>query len=472
MSRPLPVDAVVSPSFWQSLREAILGSRQDFTEGSLNRAIVLLAIPMVLEMVMESLFGVVDAYFVGRLGTDAVGAVGVTEALLTLIFPLCMGLSMATTATVARRIGEKNHEGAADAAVQAIAAGLVISVLFGAVGLAFAPGFLKLMGAPPGVRETGSRFAAILLGGSGTIVMLFLMNAVFRGAGDAAIAMRVLWLANLINIALVPCLINGWGPFPRMGLEGAAVGTTIGRGVGVLYQLWTLASGKSRIPIARRHLHLHLDVMLRMVRMSASGTIQFAIAHWSWLALTRILTTFGSAALAGYTIAIRIIVFAILPSWGLSNAAATLVGQNLGARKPDRAENAVWRTSLYNAAFLGTVALVFILFANPLVRIFTRDEAAIEVGVHCLRFISYGYPFYAFGMVMVQAFNGAGDTVTPTKVNVFCYWLWEIPLALTLSKLAAMGPNGVFLAITVAESTMAVVASLMFRRGRWKQARA
>ncbi|MBI1786148.1 MAG: MATE family efflux transporter, partial [Acidobacteria bacterium] len=347
-----------------------------------------------------------------------------------------------------------------------------ISVLFGAVGLAFAPGFLKLMGAPAGVRETGSRFAAILLGGSGTIVMLFLMNAVFRGAGDAAIAMRVLWLANLINIALVPCLINGWGPFPRMGLEGAAVGTTIGRGVGVLYQLWTLASGKSRIPIARRHLHLHLDVMLRMVRMSASGTIQFAIAHWSWLALTRILTTFGSAALAGYTIAIRIIVFAILPSWGLSNAAATLVGQNLGARKPDRAENAVWRTSLYNAAFLGTVALVFILFANPLVRIFTRDEAAIEVGVHCLRFISYGYPFYAFGMVMVQAFNGAGDTVTPTKVNVFCYWLWEIPLALTLSKLAAMGPNGVFLAITVAESTMAVVASLMFRRGRWKQARA
>ena len=295
------------------------------------------------------------------------------------------------------------------------------------------------------------------------------MNAIFRGAGDAAIAMRVLWLANLVNIVLVPCLVVGWGPFPKMGLTGAAVGTTIGRGVGVAYQFWSLFRGKGRVVVRAEDLRLDPNLMLRLLRISLPGMFQYAIATASWLALVRIVASYGSAALAGYTIGIRILIFALLPSWGMANAAATLVGQNLGAGKPWRAEQAVWRTGLYNMIFLGSVAVIFIVFAGPITRLFTNDPQVIAMGTDCLRFISYGYPFYAFGMVVVQAFNGAGDTRTPTMVNLFCYWLWEIPLAYTLARPLGMGPRGVFLAIAIAESTTACVGVVMFRRGRWKQ---
>ncbi len=452
-----------------AIREAIAGSHQDFTEGSLGRAILLLSVPMVLEMVMESLFAVVNVFFVAVLGADAVSAVGLTETILTVLFTVAMGLSMATTATVARRIGEKDIAGARAAAVQAIAMGIIVSILAGIIGVIFAPRLLQIMGGWPSLVETGSAYAALLLGGSGTIVMLFVMNAIFRGAGDAAIAMRVLWLANIVNIVLVPCLVLGWGPFPRMGLAGAAVGTTVGRGVGVLYQLWTLFNGGGRVKLNVSDIRFDGTLMLRLWRIGAPGMFQYAIATASWLGLVRIIAGYGSSALAGYTIAIRVIIFAIMPSWGMSNAAATLVGQNLGAGKPDRAEKAVWRTGVYNSIFLGYVAIIFIVFAKPLVGLFTNDAAVIEVATDCLRFISYGYPFYGFGMVIVQSFNGAGDTTTPTMVNLICYWLWEIPLAYVLSHVAGMGPRGVFLAIGIAESTTACVGLVMFRRGKWKE---
>ena len=454
-----------------AVREAIGGGHQDFTEGSLGRAIVLLAIPMVLEMIMESLFVVVNVFFVAGLGSDAVSAVGLTESVLTVLFTIAMGLSMATTATVARRIGEKNAEGARASAVQAIGAGIIVSVVAGALGARFAPQLLRAMGGWPSLIESESGYTSLLLGGSGTIVMLFLMNAIFRGAGDAAIAMRVLWLANLVNIVLVPCLVVGWGPFPKMGLTGAALGTTIGRSVGVAYQFWALFRGKGRVTLRLEHIRFEAGLMLRLLRISLPGMFQYAIATASWLGLVRIISTYGSAALAGYTIGIRVVVFVILPSWGLSNAAATLVGQNLGAGKPWRAEQAVWRTAFYNMLFLGSVAVAFVLLAGPLIRLFTSDPEVIAVGADCLRFVSYGYPFYAFGMVMVQAFNGAGDTTTPTMVNLFCYWLWEIPLAYALAIPFGMGPRGVFLAIAIAESTTACVGVVMFRRGRWKERR-
>ena len=451
-----------------ALREAMTSGQHDFTSGSLPRAVLLLSIPMVLEMAMESVFGVLDAFFVGRLGPDAVAAVGLTEALLTVIFAVALGLSMSTTAMVARRVGEGDHDGAAVASVQAIALGVIISVPVAVFGLVASDRLLALMGAPAAVARDGSAYAAWILGGSTAIFLLFLINAIFRGAGDPSIAMRSLWVANLVNIVLDPCLIFGLGPFPELGLTGAAIGTTIGRGVGVLYQLRALQKADGRIVVRRAHLRLEPAVMLRLLRLSLGGIGQFLIATASWLALVRILTPFGSAALAGYTIAIRIIVVAILPAWGMSNAAATLVGQNLGAGKPDRAERSVWLTGLLNMFFLGGVAVVFVLFAEPLVRIFTRDPAALAFGADCLRLISYGYVFYAWGMVVVQAFNGAGDTMTPTWVNFFCYWLFQIPLAWMLARTMELGPNGVFLAITISESLLAVVGILLFRRGHWK----
>ncbi len=457
--------------FRADLREALAGSQQDFTEGSIGRAIALLAIPMVLEMAMESLFGVVDVYFVARLGSDAVAAVGVIETMLTLVFPIAMGLSVATSAMVARRIGEKDAEGASTAAIQGILAGLIVSVIFGVAGAVFAPDLLRLMGAEPKVIALGATYGRILLGGTGTLLMLFLMNSIFRGAGDAAIAMRVLWFANLIAIGLVPALINGWGPFPKLGLEGAAVGSTIGRGAGVLYQLWVLLGPRGRLTIRLSQFRVVPEILTRILRTSVGGTFQYAIAHVSWLALVRIIAIFGASALAGYTIAIRVIVFAILPSWGLANAAATLVGQNLGAGRPERAEKSVWRTAYANAAFLGCVALFFIVFAEPVLRLFTDEPAVVATGVDCLRFICYGYPFYAFGMVMVQSFNGAGDTNTPTLVNLFCYWMWEIPLAWFLALKAGLGPDGVFIAIAIAESTTACIGVILFRRGKWKGTR-
>jgi putative MATE family efflux protein len=461
--------APAKSGFWPTLVEAIRGSHQDYTEGPIGRAIVLLAVPMVLEMVLESVFAVVDVFWVSRLGADAVATVGMTESMMALIYAVAIGLSMGATATVARRIGEKDPERAAAAAVQSIALGIAVAVPIGIVGASQAPRLLGLLGAPPSVIATGSRFTAIMLGANVVILLLFLINAIFRGAGDATMAMRSLWLANVFNLVLDPCFIFGLGPFPRLGVAGAAVATTCGRGIGVLYQLWTLSRGRGRVVIRRRHLRLEPRVMLRLLRVSGNGILQVMIGTASWTGLVRILSSFGSAALAGYTIGLRIIVFAILPSWGMSNAAATLVGQNLGAGKPDRAERSVWKAAFYNMIFLGSVGVLFLLFADPLIRLFTPDPDVVRYGTSCLRIVSCGFVFYAYGMVMTQAFNGAGDTWTPTRVNLFCFWLWEIPLAYVLSHRAGLGARGVFAAIAIAFSTLAVVSSILFRRGKWKE---
>src|SRR5712692_8882845 len=455
-------------SLWKSIREALRGSHQDFTTGSINRAILLLAIPMVLEMVLESLFAVVDVFWVGRLGADAVATVGLTESLLSLVFAVGLGLSLSTTAMVARRIGEKDPAGAAVAGVQAIVIGIAISLLVGVPCVFLAPRLLGLMGASPQIVAVGGGYARIALGGSGAILLLFLNNAIFRGAGDAAIAMRLLWVSNIINLILDPCLIFGWGPFPRLGVTGAALATFTGRSIGVGYQFYRLLRGTERIRILAQQLRVNWSVLLRLVRVSVTGILQFAIAHTSWIGLVRIVSVFGSAALAGYTIAIRIVVFAILPSWGLSNAAATLVGQNLGAKQPERAETSVWRTGLYNMIFLGLIGLFFIIFAEPVIRLFTHDPAVVPLAASCLRILSYGNIGYAYGMVMLQAFNGAGDTVTPTIVNFFGFWLLEIPLAYWLAIPLRLQSNGVFYAIVVAEGSIAVASAVLFKRGKWK----
>src|ERR1700684_729295 len=445
-SKPIPI--------WPSIREALRGSHQDFTSVSLNRAILLLAIPMVLEMVLESLFAVVDVFWVGRLGADAVATIGLTESMLSLVFAVGLGLSMSTTAMVARRIGEKDLEGAAVAAVQAIVLGFVITFIVGLPCVFLAPKLLQWMGASPSVVAVGSGYARIAVGGAGAIMLLFLNNAIFRGAGDAAIAMRLLWVSNIINLVLDPCLIFGWGPFPRLGVTGAALATLIGRSIGVLYQFYRLMRGTERLRILASQVRLQWDVLWRLIRVSLTGILQFAIAHTSWIGLVRIVSLFGAAALAGYTIAIRVVIFAILPSWGLSNAAATLVGQNLGAGHPERAEKAVWRTGIYNVTFLGSVGVFFISFAEPIVRLFTHDPAVIPLGAACLRIISYGNLGYAYFLVMMQAFNGAGDTITPTIVNFFGFWLFEIPLAYWLALPLHMRSNGVFACLALAGGSM------------------
>jgi len=461
--------AAPQPSLWKSIREAVRGSHQDFTTGSLNRAILLLAIPMVLEMVLESLFAVVDVFWVGRLGADAVATVGLTESLLSLVFAVGLGLSLSTTAMVARRIGEKDPNGAAVAGVQAIVIGLAVSLAIGLPCFFFAPRLLQLMGASPQVVVVGSSYARIALGGSGAILMLFLNNAIFRGAGDAAIAMRLLWVSNIINLVLDPCLIFGLGPFPKLGVTGAALATFTGRSIGVGYQFYRLLRGSERIRILRQHIRINLSVLLRLVRVSLTGILQFAIAHTSWIGLVRIVSIFGSAALAGYTIAIRIVIFIILPSWGLSNAAATLVGQNLGAKQPQRAETSVWRTGFYNMIFLGAIGVIFVVFAEPIVRLFTHDPQVVPLAASCLRIISYGNIGYAYGMVMLQAFNGAGDTITPTIVNFFGFWLLEIPLAWFLAIPMRMQAKGAYFSIVVAEAAIAAVSIVLFKRGDWKK---
>src|SRR5262250_1297751 len=463
MSPQMESPAASAPSFWASVGEALRGSHQDFTTGNLNRAIVLLAIPMVLEMVLESLFAVVDVFWVGRLGPDAVATVGITESLLSIVFAVGLGLSLSTTAMVARRIGEKDPQAAAVAGVQAIILGLTVSLLIGLPCLFFAPNLLRLMGASPQIVQSGSGYARIALGGGGAILMLFLNNAIFRGAGDAAIAMRLLWVSNIINLILDPCLIFGLGPFPKLGVTGAALATFTGRSIGVLYQFYRLLRGTERIRILRRQIHVNIRVLLRLLRVSVTGILQFAIAHTSWIGLVRIVSIFGSAALAGYTIAIRIVIFVILPSWGLSNAAATLVGQNLGAKQPERAEKSVWRTGFYNMIFLGGIGVIFLIFATPVVRLFTNDPAVLPLAVTCLRIISCGNVGYAYGMVMLQAFNGAGDTVTPTWVHFFGFWLLEIPLAYALAIPAGMQGNGVYVSIVVAEAAIALAGVLLFR---------
>jgi len=422
-----------------------------------------------LEMALESLFAVVDVAWVSRLGADAVATVGLTESVLSLVFAVAMGLSLSTTAMVARRIGEKDPEGAAVSAVQAIFLGLLVSVAIGIPCGIFAPSVLRLMGATPTIVAMGSGYTRICLGGSCAVLLLFLNNAIFRGAGDAAIAMRLLWVSNVINLILDPCLIFGWGPFPKLGVTGAALATFTGRSIGVMYQFYRLLKGTDRIRVLVRQIRVQFDVLWRLMRVSFTGILQFAIAHTSWIGLVRIVSTFGAAALAGYTIAIRVVIFVILPSWGLSNAAATLVGQNLGAQKPDRAEKAVWRTGLYNMIFLGAVGVLFILFAEPIVAMFISDPEVVRLGAACLRIVSYGNLGYAYFMVMMQAFNGAGDTITPTIVNFFGFWLFEIPLAYVLAKPFGMRSNGVFFSIAIAESSMAAASAILFKQGKWKK---
>ncbi|HZD47135.1 MAG TPA: MATE family efflux transporter [Silvibacterium sp.] len=458
-------------TFWGSVWEALRGSHQDYTAGSLNRAIFLLAIPMVLEMVLESLFAVVDIFWVGRLGANAVTTVGITESMLALVFAVGMGLSLSTTAMVARRIGEKDPEDAAISAVQAIALGLLVSIAMGIPLCIFAPRLLRAMGAPEAVVAMGSGYARIALGGCGAIVMLFLNNAIFRGSGDAAIAMRLLWVSNILNLLLDPCLIFGFGPFPRMGVTGAALATFSGRSIGVLYQFYRLLRGTERIHILARHLRLNLVVLWRLLRVSLAGILQFTIANASWIGLVRIISFFGPAAVAGYTVAIRIVIFFILPSWGLSNAAATLVGQNLGARRPDRAEKAVWRTGFYNMIFLGALGIFFFTLATPTVRLFINDPAVIPIAATALRILSCGNIGYAYAMVMLQAFNGAGDTVTPTIVNFFGFWVLELPLAWWLAVPRGLHSQGALLAIVIAECSIAAASMVLFRQGRWKAQR-
>jgi putative MATE family efflux protein len=455
-------------TLWKSILESISGTDQDFTEGSLGRAILLLSIPMVLEMIMESVFAVVDIYFVSKLGTHAVATVGITESLMTIVYAIGMGLAVGTTALVSRRIGEKNHEGASVVAFQAIVTGMIISLLIAIPGASFASRLLDLMGAEEKMVRDGFMYTAIMLGSNGIIMLLFIINAVFRSAGDAAISMRVLWLANLINIILDPLLIMGIGPFPELGIKGAAIATATGRGIGVAYQFWLLSNGKGRVRLKPMHMFVQIRVLVSLIRLSLGGIGQSLIATTSWIGLVRIIAEFGSGALAGYTIAIRIIIFTLLPSWGLSNAAATLVGQNLGAKKPDRAQRSVWQTAKVNMIFMGLVSAVFIAIPDFFIRIFIQDPQIIEFGAVCLRIIAYGFIFYAMGMVMVQALNGAGDTATPTVINFICFWLIEIPLAYLLALKLGIAENGVYIAIISAETLMTLIAMIIFRKGTWK----
>jgi putative MATE family efflux protein len=462
---------IPSSSAWATVREAIRGTHQDFTQAPVGRAVVLLAVPMVLEMLMESVFVVADIFFVGRLGAEAIATVGITESLMTVIYAVAIGMTIGATATVARRVGEKDMDQAARAAIQSILLGLAIALIVGTIGVTLGPQLLAAMGADAAVLRIGSTFPRVMVGGSGTVLLLFLINAVFRGAGDAAIAMRVLWLANAINIVLGPCFIFGVGPFPELGVVGAAVGTTIGRGCGVLYQVYHLVRGDGRILIRREHVRVDVDVMRSILRISGTATFQNFVGTASWMGLVYILTSFGSDAVAGNTIGIRIIIFACLPAWGVSNAAATLVGQNLGAGKPERAEAAAMKAAWYNAACLAVVGALFLAFAPQIVSWFSSDPDVAGYGVSCLRVVAAGFPFYGFAYVMIAAFNGAGDTRTPTYINIGCLWLWEIPLAWALAHPGGLGPTGVFIAVAVAFSTMAIVSTALFRRGYWKTRR-
>ncbi|MEQ9265072.1 MAG: MATE family efflux transporter [Balneolaceae bacterium] len=458
-----------SNSLWVDIKASIAGNDRDFTEGKISRAILLLSIPMVLEMMMESIFAVVDIFFVSKLGADAVATVGITESLITLIYAIAIGFSMATTAVISRRIGEKDPEGASSSSVQAILIGIIVSIPISLIGIFFAPELLSLMGAESNIIENLSSYTAIMIGGNVVIMLLFIMNAIFRGAGDAAISMRVLWIANAINIVLDPLLIFGIWIFPELGVKGAAVATTIGRGIGVLYQFYCLSGDGTRIKILRKHIKVEWDIMKKMIRISLGGIFQWFIATSSWIGLVKILASFGSVTVAGYTIAIRILVFSILPSWGMSNAAATLVGQNLGANKPDRAEKSVWMAAIVNMVFLGFVGVIFYSFSEYLVKIFTDDVQIIEIGAKCLRIISYGYLAYAVGMVVTQSFNGAGDTMTPTYINVLCFWMVEIPLAYFLAIEFGWKQDGVFYSIVVAETLLGIIGFILFKRGKWKQ---
>ncbi len=456
------------PSFFKELRLAIQGKEKNFTEGSLRRAMFMLAVPMILEMVMESLFAVADIFFVSQVSVEAVAAVGLTESILAIVYSVAMGLSMGAMAMISRRVGEKKPEKAAEVAVNALITTVGISLLVAVPGITFAPDILRLMGGSESLVATGTGYIRWMMGGNVTIMLLFLINAIFRGAGDAAVAMRVLWLSNGLNMVLDPLFIFGWGPFPEMGVTGAAVATNIGRGVGVSWQLYLLFRSDMLIKLTRKALVLSQELSVRLLKISAGGMGQFLISSASWIFLARIVAISGSEALAGYTIAIRIIIFTILPSWGLANAAATLVGQNLGAGQPERAEKSAWLAAWYNAGFLAFVTLLFFLWSDGFIQLFSAEEGVVAHGTMALRVISLGYIFYALEMVLGQCFNGAGDTRTPTILNLAGYWLVQIPLAWVLAVEMGYGATGVFAAIAISSVMLALGAVLLFRRGKWK----
>ncbi|MFI5235180.1 MAG: MATE family efflux transporter, partial [Gemmatimonadales bacterium] len=464
---PMTTESAPAPGFWASVRESLRGSHHDYTTGPLGRAILLLAVPMVLEMVMESVFAVVDIFFVGKIGPAAIATVGLTETLITVVYTVAFGVSIGVAATVARRIGEKDPDAAAHTAMQGIWLGLAISIPMAIIGVFAAPSLLALMGAGPDVLAIGSGYARILLGGNVVILLIFIINAAFRGAGDPAVAMRVLWVGNGINIVLNPCLILGLGPFHRFGVTGSAIATMIGRGTGVLYQLWILKRGSSRLVVRRAHIALDVPLMGRLLKLSGAATLQNFIGSASWIGLMRVVAPFGSTVVAGYTIAIRVIIFVLLPSWGLSNAGATLVGQSLGAKNPERAAEASWRAAFYNFVFLGVFGIGFVAASPWIVGLFTHDAEAVLVGARALLIIGVGLPVFAYAMVLSNAFNGAGDTWTPTWMNFACFWVFEVPLAWWLAMRAGWGPDGVFTAITVAFTVYAIVAVVLFRREKW-----
>jgi putative MATE family efflux protein len=456
------------PSVWQEIKNAIRGVEVDYTQISLKRAIFLLAVPMILELMMETTFAVADIFFVGKLGASAVATVGLTETYLFLFYSIAMGLSVAVTAIIARRIGEKNKEDAAKSAVQAIALGVLASVPFLIAGIFFSKELLALMGGDPWVIEEGYKYTQWMLGGNVVIMLLFVINAIFRGAGDAAIAMWVLGIANLINIILDPILIFGWGPIPAMGIEGAAIATNIGRGIGVLMQLWLLFKGGKQIRLSIAQLYLDTKIMLNILKTSLGGIGQMIISMTSWIFLMRILADIGSEAIAGTTITIRIMMFAMMPAWGLSNAAATLVGQNLGAGNPDRAEATIWKVGVYNMIYLIGISFLFFFFNKELVGIFTDDIQVIAIGAEWLQILSYSFFVYGWWMVSVQAFNGAGDTKTPTKINLVFFWLIQIPLSYFLAIHLGWEQTGVFWGVFVSETSVGIFTLWLFRKGKWK----
>jgi len=457
-------------SFFSLFKLALSGEQQDYTQGSIRRAVFLLAVPMILEMCMESVFAVVDIFFVGRLGkNEAVSTVVLTESVLTIVYSIAIGLSMAATAMVARRIGEKNTEAAAKSGMQALMLSLFVTAIVSITGLIFAKDILRLMGASKETIAIGTNYTRIIFGGSIVIMLLFLINGIFRGAGDASMAMRSLWIANICNIILCPLLIRGAGPIPAFGITGAAMATTIGRGIGVLYQLYHLFSGKRVIKIKKQYSIPDWPIIKSISNIAWTGTAQFLIASASWMVLARIMAEFGDTAVAGYGVAIRLIMFFLLPAWGMSNAAATLVGQNLGAQQPQRAEQSVWKTARYNTVFMIFVTLIFLIFAQPIVAFMNKDVSVENYAVLALRIVSLGYIFYGVGMVVTNAFNGAGDTKTPTLINIFGFWLFQVPLAYLLALALNLGPKGVFIAIVLAETGITIAGIIIFKKGRWKK---
>ncbi len=468
IAHPVSAEHSSASSFWQDVRDALRGTEHDYTAGTIGRAIFLLALPMVVEMAMESVFSIVDVFFVGRLGATAVATVGLTESLMIVIYTIAFGLSIGASATVARRTGEKDRDGAARAAVQVLLLGLGLSTVLGFLGAVYAPELLALMGADAAVIAEGTMYARVTLGGSATAFLLFLVNAVFRGAGDAAVAMRVLILGNGINCFLDPALIFGLGPFPELGLTGAAIATTIGRGVGLAFALYLLVRGTNHLSVRAEHLRIELRTMIAITKLSGWGTLQVAISSASWMGLVRVVAGFGGVAMAGYTISVRILLFALMPAFGIAAAASTMVGQSLGAKLPQRAEDAVRTAAVFNMAVLGSIGVLFLIGARPLVGIFTPDADVANVAVFGLRLIGLGFPIYAVGMVLEQSFNGAGDTRTPTWINLFCFWVVQIPLAWFLATRTPLAERGVFIAVPVAYTVLAVVSFVLFRRGKWK----